>query len=83
MPKTFQKIWAAFLAVLAAGFAALSFVFARIAYVGFPNATGEPEGIALARLAMGLIAILFTVLTLLFFVMLVRGIKRLRHEEHA
>lgn len=83
MPKTFQKIWAAFLAVLSSGFAAVSFVYARMAYLGFPNASGEPEGIFRARFAMGLIAIIFMVLTLLFFVMLVRGIKRLKHDEHA
>jgi len=82
MSKTFQKIWAGFIAVFAAILSVLAVLCGRRAYLGFPNASGDPEGISLARFAMGIIAFILTVLTFLFVVMLVRGIKRLRHDTY-
>ena len=81
--STFQKIWTVFMGLLVAFFTVSACVYGRHAFLGFPNASGDPEGIARARFAAGIITVILSVFAILFVVMLVRGIKRLKHDRHA
>lgn len=80
--RIFQRIWVAVIVVLTAFCTGLAFVFARHAIWGYAGATGEPEGIMLARIAAGIVSSVFTVLALTSIFMLVRSIRRLSHDKH-
>lgn len=52
-------------------------VCAKQAIWGIPGASGGPEGVALARFAIGIGAVLFSLIEILFVAMLIRGIRRI------
>jgi hypothetical protein len=81
--KIFQTIWLAIVAVLAAFCTGLAFHFARRAIWGYPGASGEPEGIAMVRLAAGVFTVFFTGLALVSVFILVRSIRKLFRDKHA
>ena len=52
----------------------------RYTFSGVANAAVDSESISLARFSAGIVTLLFFAFTALLVVILVRGIKRLRHD---
>jgi uncharacterized membrane protein YtjA (UPF0391 family) len=52
-------------------------IVTRPAIFGFPNASGEPEGIAVARSAAVIAAIVFSLFAVLLLVVLIRELRQL------
>jgi hypothetical protein len=80
MARSFQYIWLATMALLVVLMALPLWLFARPALFGFPGASGDPTGIGTARFAAGLVAVLFSLIEILFVIMLVRGVRRMRRN---
>jgi uncharacterized membrane protein len=83
MERSFHYIWVAIMALLVVLMAIPLWMFARPALFGFPGASGDPTGIGTARFGAGLVAVLFSLIEILFVIMLVRGVRRVRRNGKA
>ena len=83
MARSFQYIWVAILTLLVVLMAFPLWMFARPALLGISGASGDPTGIGMARFGAGIFAVFFLLIEILFVVLLVRGIRRMRRNGEA